>query len=219
MTPEEFSEQFWPTFGLRFDEVERWIAKLPATSNSPSEPTQQKAMKLWRSALADVTIEDANGACDAIFRGDEDRPRSWSEYPAAIRRIARASVAKRTSTRWTPGRKAGEEPRYRCLLCRDDGRVLVWHEASMKAALQTPDAFTNCETPTYKCVVACSCRAGEAACFEHWQRYNPERHVAIPEIDVMRLSEARYDLVRIVAERDVRAPMTQRNVSYESDFT
>jgi len=219
MTPEEFSEQFWPTFGLRFDEVERWIAKLPATSNSPSEPTQQKAMKLWRSALADVSIEDANAACDAIFNGDEERPRSWSEYPAAIRRIARKAIARRTPTQWRPDRRRGEEPRYRCVLCRDDGRVLVWHENAMKAARDTPDAFANGEVPQYKCVIACVCRAGEAACFENWQRYDPNRHVAIPEIDVMRHAEAREDLVRIVAEREASIPMTQRNVSYESDFT
>jgi len=51
------------------------------------------------------------------------------------------------------------EPRYRCLWCRDRGRLTAWHPHTMRLAARGKAVVGG--RGLYQCCVTCSCRAGE----------------------------------------------------------
>jgi len=161
MTRDEFNE--WFLFhAASYAGIHTWLRKFPA---DPPEgmPGRGDILDAWARALSHTDLEAAKQASERMFAGLENEPRSYEKHPAAVAAIARKLRA---------GRGAGvpDGPHYvdgvetfHCPLCKDEGRVFVWHAHSMAvvAGLIAQGKSLGDGVPLFSAVVACTCRRGE----------------------------------------------------------
>ncbi|MEX2138594.1 MAG: hypothetical protein WD894_04995 [Pirellulales bacterium] len=145
-----------------FPAIDAWLAKFPSDADkqtrglSASTLTAGDVLRAWQTILSDVEAADAIEATRRLARGDEELPRSFDDYPRAVRRIARSIAGERAkaarSTRLIDGLDT-----YRCPLCRDTGGVTVWHPKSVAAMHRGTFGERGAKATA---LVRCSCDAG-----------------------------------------------------------
>jgi len=98
-----------------------------------------------------------------MFAGLENEPRSYEKHPGAIAAIARKLKAGRSTGYANEPHYVDGVETFRCPLCRDDGRVFVWHPDSMAvvADLLRRGEPVGLGVPLLPSVVACICGRGE----------------------------------------------------------
>lgn len=115
MTPEEFGK-FLDTCRTVFSEVNRLTAGRDHEAASRRE--------LWQQVLTDVDLDQAERYVDAVLKGDEKPPEyrsEWDVFPATVRQWCRRNKP----VRWQASADYADEPRYRCLKCRDTGWAVL----------------------------------------------------------------------------------------------
>jgi hypothetical protein len=188
MTQDEFLI-WWGYHSAAFPNLRAWMSEETKTAlidyrkhveNPTAElPRECKPMTAWSRVLADVDLPAAREATDAILAGDIEKPRAWSDHPAAVRKWARdratATIEQTRSRRIIDGVET-----YRCPDCLDTGFVLVLSPASrsLQAAVS--------------CVVACYCDFGDQ---EQAKRENARRNPLV-----------RYDASRMFRLEDNLPP-------------
>ncbi len=127
---------------------------------------QDGHMNVWFKALRNVNPEHAHDASDKMFDDVENDPHSYERHPQAIARIASGLKA---ATAPPPRQYVDGEETYKCLLCQDDGRVIVWDNVSTAVAGGKM---------LYQAAAACTCVAGDyfvERAKTPMVRYNPKR--------------------------------------------
>ena len=163
MTADEFDTWFEEHTAC-FTGIHSWLAKVP-------EKERDTVIRMWRRALAYVDLDDAREATVKLFSGEAERPRSFDDHPSCVRRLADKRRCSRQLGRLRRRFVDGEEV-FACRECLDDGRMIVWHQASMRAALaelRGEPVMDYCGVPVKafgapgtiaSTVVACPCEAG-----------------------------------------------------------
>lgn len=162
---------------------------------------KQEVVEGWFSVLADVRIDDAIWATEAMFRGDVAKPFGYEDHPATIRRyaFARASERRHSSKKYQNGERV-----FNCGECFDRGMVTIWNPALLAWAREAfkdgavpaggwlrwredPRAESRKKGIAVSGVVACNCAAGaaraQAARDNNFDllSYDPARHVLFDE--------------------------------------
>ena len=186
MNQPDFQEWF-AQHRAAFPEISPWLHKLEQIHKTNSDaPSAQAVLRQWLKALADVGLEEATEATAAILRGDVDKPKAYSDHPAAIRHHAR-SKRSRAPTAAPPKRPAtyarpheggevslaealgmlrttrsfnlplgGYDEAFKCLECEDSGTITVYHPTTVEAMERM-----ETDTPIYTREVACFCEMGQ----------------------------------------------------------
>jgi len=138
-----------------------------------SDIDSRGVLKVWADTLSEIGFDDAKKATERLFLEGAKGP-IYERHPQAIVAIVSEIELQRTAAEMR-SHYVDREPTYHCALCRDDGRVVVWHPKSMRAAAEgrLGQPFT-----VYTCAVACSCSAGERR--KHYRRYDPKRWLLAP---------------------------------------
>ncbi len=205
MTTIEFNKQLWPYAVARFTDIDHWLGQLPKEPRHERDTTQRDVLTAWQGVLTDVSLGDAKKALDIMAKGDEERPRTLSDYPATIRRVARRirNTDARSTDKPQPKRidqpDGGFEYAYRCGICEDQGTVVVWHPDAHTAARKEPKAFIEENRGAYTCAVPCCCELGRS--YLHLGPRLSSQMIVKPGVIGMRPIEARRQLVELLAAR------------------
>jgi hypothetical protein len=178
MNQKDFA-QWFAAHRAQFAMIDAWIANFPtpsevAGSSDPNRVTQASLAKAWFNTLADLDIDPCLEATRLMAKGDEALPASWDLHPQRIRAIAKR-LATRTSSgerfRFGPRVSRDGEETFRCLMCRDDGMVLIFHDAAVVAMRK--GTYGGPRT-VYTAMVICDCEAGE---YRKRQRMFQDGHI------------------------------------------
>lgn len=157
MTSEEFKTWF-RAHRAAFTGIGAWFDRMPSTPTETT-PSRAEVFQAWFDTLRGVRLEDALAATRSLANGESEEPKSFDAHPRIVRRLASdRNYAERQ--RSSAHRTIGGEETFRCLLCRDKGRVLVAHPESVK--LLAGGAVIGGPRTKYRAIVACSCAAGES---------------------------------------------------------
>jgi len=145
MTVHEFDG--WLAYHVaRFTGIGAWLAKFK------TDPSEDEVRGAWAHTLADVSLEDAKAATDALHSGDEELPKSFDEHPRYVRRVAGAARASRSLTRHAEPKIIDGEYAYECWRCEDSGFVVVYSARTMEAARDS-DLFHPALNPSGRVAV------------------------------------------------------------------
>lgn len=114
-----------------FPGIEKWLEKM-------TSQVQVVQLDAWYRILLHIKPEEAHAATEQLFANADEAPRWYERHPQAVAAIARKSRVNR------PQFVNGEQA-YKCLLCEDDGRVVIWVDKKLG----------------YTCCAACTCEAGD----------------------------------------------------------
>ena len=188
MNAHEFSD--WFSFhSVRFTGVGSWLAKFPDEKpRSEAEPITKRAiLKAWRGILADVSLDAATQASEALANGDESfSERGFDCHPRDVRRVA-IGIRRSSGGSDRTQRYIGGERTYACPECLDTGAIVVALAKSLRAArdgdLFHKDHNPTGETPLYSGTAACSCEAGQQ--FAGWgcARFDEERMLRLDSVE------------------------------------
>ena len=174
MTDAEF-KRWWKHHTARFTGIRTWLGKFPETSGG--ETTRSDVTAAWRDVLRRVDYDDAIEATDRMYAGDETPPRGYDSHPAAVRAIAMKLHREVPNPVQRPKYVGGKET-FRCVQCRDDGMVGIYHPETVEAA-RRPETFD----PASICsaVVRCTCSIGSAKPDRLGSFFDAKRHCRAPE--------------------------------------
>lgn len=169
MNDSEFKLWF-KTHRASFPEIDSWMSK---------QPNRDEVLTSWRMAMRDVGFSDACSVSSEMGIGDIPGPRVFGDTARDVRRLAKERS--RPVAKPSTGLRFHGEPRYRCLLCLDDGWVLCWGPEPMlhaKAHRGCGEGFRP-----YRCLVACSCSEGEKRLAQKWADEVRKAGVRPPQYD------------------------------------
>lgn len=108
----------------RFNSVETWLRAKPE-KGAEGIVGQNDVMEAWFGALADVRIDDAIQATEAMFKGEAPLPLGpgYDDHPRAVRRLAMQRAEQRAKS---TKKMVNGEPVVNCPDCRDRGWREIW---------------------------------------------------------------------------------------------
>lgn len=176
----------------RFPSVVGWMQGFKADPADPSKMAADEIAEAWFKALADVRIDDAIQATDAMFRGEIP---GGDKYPEQHVALVRAAAMDRANKRSAGRRKYQDGERLAdCIDCRDTGLVEVWNPVFLEWATKVfgdapprpgwlgwrrdPRSETPERPRSVSGVVACTCQRGRVKTAERRiVARDPARHV------------------------------------------
>lgn len=136
----------------RFSATSRALDALPADK-------RHTLIEAWFYALEPCDLADAREASLLIFSGQEKLPEftGLDSHARTIREIAKR--LERDRRPYVPPYNPRSEF-MRCKVCQDAGHVLVFHPATVKAAIADRDRFALIGA-CYSAVMPCTCKRGD----------------------------------------------------------
>jgi len=186
MTPNEFNE-WLRHHGRCVGGLDDWLAK------GRSDDERREVLKLWATALDDVSLDDAKRASMAMMKGDLEEP-AFGKHPATIRRFCRDKASERSKiNRQRRQFRDGHEV-FDCHFCQDTGYVTCYHPSAISEFLHKRDrAFAQSQTRTQKeprrimpalntCAYPCKCSEGFLKRRDGQVVFDPERCVRVTAV-------------------------------------
>lgn len=174
--------------GAAFTGLQAWLAKQP-----PEQRDQ--TLDLWRSVLANVTLDAARDATELLFSGEVECPKFYDDHPRAVLRAIRESRKEAGGERypdgkWVTGEDGERVYAFHCHHCEDTGFVGIWLPGAFRCHKANPEAFkqfqdghwvgeTN-EWCWHISTLRCTCKRGQAFA-SAWLKvqYDPSMHARI----------------------------------------
>lgn len=188
MTTAEFREWF-AYHRSRFTGINGWLEKYPVEARSEGDVTRASIRDAWESVVRRASLVDAKDATDALFRGDEQAPRSFDEHPQTIMRLTYRAKhnAPRKALRYIDDQEV-----FQCGLCCDRGYVPVYSAKTLIAIRDGRTTITpgrkggyGFSGPFYVTTAPCKCDAGSRDwCAPKEKRYSESAHCIVTKIGV-----------------------------------
>lgn len=206
MTREDF-RAWYAKHRAAFPGVDSWLNKFARQPVEGGALSQREILDQWFDCLKHESLDDCIAATYALNSGERDAPRAFDDHARTVRRIAFEIRNARSSEKRL--QVYGGEPSYRCLQCRDEGLVMVWHPDAMKLAAESGELPRK----RYEAAVRCDCEAGSSRNRPEPQ-YDANRWLLIDRRKTTQENIA--DLIDFMADYRDRAVLSMPN--YEPSF-
>lgn len=154
LTRDEFN-QWLARHRAAFTAVDKQMASYPRDADGVGVVSRKMIYEAWYRVLADCHLADCLEATARLANGRET-PKyfQFDDHPREVRRVAGKAAWDRKRSE-TAKALIGDERGVHCLACGDSGALLVYHNATVSAALAG-----ETDPTIYTLSVACTCRAG-----------------------------------------------------------
>lgn len=205
MTTDQF-DLWFKQHCAAFPSIATWFGKL----QTPAE-----TMAVWARVLDSIEYEDATAVTQAMAADPSLLPNynKAELHPATVARLARERQTDTTDRR--PQYHDGQQA-FRCKLCMDDGRLIVYHWKTVRLAAgksSEQGEIANRTALSMTMAVRCSCEAGATWATPLMVTYDPAKHL-IPDPGHNR-DESR---AAIKAFAEATAPTVKDHRNYKPEF-